>query len=602
MRLLKQKNGDLICDLLAVVCGAALFTYLFATANRSMGLLDEAFYYTVPQRILQGDRFFIDEWHLTQLAFIFNIIPYRIFTAVSGGTEGLILFMRYFYLGVDLLFYVFMYCRLRRFRFAGLCGALLFCGLLPQGVCSLCYYTVSAMAFASLCLLLMTDPKERGPFSLFVCGVILACGVLAEPLLVFVFLIYVAATAVCECMRRKRPFLENYAFLLNRKSCLWILLGAAASFAAFMAYLLFSGTLRALPSALPYLRMDEQFTSAGLFDPSRLKDALRFFGALPLAGLGATLAAAVFYALSKKKDPRLRIAVFAAGCLFASACYIRAAYAADFLHTVEFHEAPVLLWGPVPYLLCKKRNSRFGAALASGLLFTLFVDLGSANVLGSGGKLVFLAAALCMPELWKELRAASDEGKTNKKKRSEKPSRLPKAVAAAAVAVFCLFFTVWNLGFVYIEGMLKPQDTAFLDEADAGQTQTLTRGPYKGIVTSSLSARYYELTLDDLDRLKAAADGAPVAVPDRLPYAYLYLGLPYAAHSAWVAASYNAQLAAFWQTHPARLPAYLYVPAYNTFSFEPMPKEELLQWIGENLSYRLTEGGAGYILEVTGRP
>ncbi len=61
MKLQKPKKEYFICDLLAVVCGAALFAVLFSTAKRSMGLLDEAFYYTVPQRILQGDRFFIEE-------------------------------------------------------------------------------------------------------------------------------------------------------------------------------------------------------------------------------------------------------------------------------------------------------------------------------------------------------------------------------------------------------------------------------------------------------------------------------------------------------------------------------------------------------------
>ena len=596
----EKKREYLSCDIAAVVCGLALFAFLFLTANRFIGTHDEVFYYTVPQRVLQGDRFLVDEWHLSQLAYIFNILPYWVYCTFAGGTEGLILAMRYVFIAADLLFYAFMYVKLRRFRFAGVCAAALFCGLLPQAICSVSYYTVSTMAFAAICIFLLIDTGSPGAVKSVFAGVLLACAVLAEPLLIFVFGVYFIAVAVREIrLRRKRPFAEALSFVLNKKTFLRIFAGAFSVFVVFMAYLLFSGTLRALPQVLPYLLKDGNYTT-GLLDGALLLRTIRFYGAVPFAGLCVSLGAAAVYRLMRKKNERLRQVVFAAVCVFAAWCYLHAAFNADFISMVELHEFPLLFWGPAVCLLCNEKNIRAEAVVLAGVLFSVFVDVSSANVLGSGGRIVFLGAALCLPTLWKEIFAARPARQTAKNKQtSAASSKVHKRILCTAAAAFCLIFSLWNLGFVYIEGLFKPQNTGFFEGEDAVLSVKLERGPYKGIVTSARIAEYYEKTLRDMDTLKLLADGKAIALPENIFYAYLYLDQPYGVPSVWCL-SYEAQYADYWKARPEKRPAYIYIPSYDTFFFVPHENMRVIEHLSRYMEYEVTEAEVGLIYRVTG--
>ena len=76
------------CDLFAVIAGLALTLYFLLTAKLSVGLPDETTYLSIPMRILQGDRFFIDEWNLPQLSSLCSFLPFKIFVALTGSTDG----------------------------------------------------------------------------------------------------------------------------------------------------------------------------------------------------------------------------------------------------------------------------------------------------------------------------------------------------------------------------------------------------------------------------------------------------------------------------------------------------------------------------------
>ncbi len=603
MQTQKEKRGFLYCDIAAVVCGLALFSYFFATARLMIGSQDELFYFTVPQRILQGDLFFIHEWHFSQLSLIFNILPYWVYTAVTGGTQGLILCMRYLYIAVDLIFYAYLYVKLRRFRFAGLVSALFFCALFPQAICSGSYYLFSTMAFTALCVLLLVDSPRAGAVKTLFAGVLLACAVLAEPLLIFVFLLYflLVVLRALSAPRHKLQLIEALANVLNTKTFLLLLAGAFSVFTVFMAYLLFSGTLRRLPEVLPYLLKDTVYTGAGLFNGEKLSDAVGFFGALPLVGLLLSVCACAAYRIMKKKSRTLRFAAFTALCAFAALCYVHAAFSANYMLMVEFHEVPVLFFGPAVCLLCDEKNSRIEALAAAGLLFSFFVDLSSANVLGSGGKIVFIACALRLPVFLRELFApVPARGKTGKKPARAPVPRAVKALVFAAAGVSCLCFFLWNAGFVYCEGFMKPENVAYAEGEDASLKVTLERGPYKGIVTTEKYAGVYGETLNDLDLLKSLSGGAPVAGPERLLYAYLYLDLPYGVPTAWYPLPNGERYTDYWELYPEKRPAYFYVPMYDTASYEYHAHEKMLEWLSGVVRAEPVEGARGRILKVTG--
>ena len=137
--------------LAAAAAGLLLTLYFVLTAKLSVGLPDETTYLSIPLRIFQGDRMFIDEWNLPQLASLCSLLPFRFFIAVTGGTEGCVLFMRYVFIAVNAAFYCFMYYKLRRYRVAAIASAFLFCGIVPQTNFCLTYFTVAPMAVMAAC-------------------------------------------------------------------------------------------------------------------------------------------------------------------------------------------------------------------------------------------------------------------------------------------------------------------------------------------------------------------------------------------------------------------------------------------------------------------
>ena len=96
-------------DLTAAALGLFLLIALLLTARYSVGVPDEAFYYTVPHRILLGERLIADEWSLSQFVYLFNLLPSLLFIRITGGTAGIVLFMRCLFAGIDAAFYCWMY-------------------------------------------------------------------------------------------------------------------------------------------------------------------------------------------------------------------------------------------------------------------------------------------------------------------------------------------------------------------------------------------------------------------------------------------------------------------------------------------------------------
>ena len=62
---LLRRNYDVFLFLAAMLPVAVM---LFAKCKYGIGNRDESFYLTVPYRLCQGDRLFLNEWHLSQMA------------------------------------------------------------------------------------------------------------------------------------------------------------------------------------------------------------------------------------------------------------------------------------------------------------------------------------------------------------------------------------------------------------------------------------------------------------------------------------------------------------------------------------------------------
>ncbi len=278
----------------AVVLGMLLLLYFLLTVRYSVGEPDEASYYVLGHHIAMGARMISDEWHLTQFGFLPVLPLYFLYAGVTGGTEGLVLFMRYVFIAADIAFYSYMYVKLRRFRFAGVLAAFFYCAMIPQTFLGFSYCTISSAVVMTICLMLFSGEKKASPLRLFFAGVLLAVAVLEDPFLVFLFLFWLCFVFVYRLRRRaKTPFCADFSHLLNARAFWCVTAGCAAVFAVFMAVLLLNGAFEEISTVLPYLFSGSEYNFSNLLQLASVYAAAKYFGtAFPVGLLCGVLAAA----------------------------------------------------------------------------------------------------------------------------------------------------------------------------------------------------------------------------------------------------------------------------------------------------------------------
>lgn len=611
---LKNKNEYLRYDIAAAVTGAALFAFLFFCARLGVPTVDEADYCNL--RFVQGDIPFVEWWDPAQL-FWFTMEPViRVYKAAFGSTDGLLLFMRYFFLFADLLFYVFTYIKLRRFRFAGLMAAVCFCAVVPQTLFAVSYFTVASFAFNAACLALIVDEKEKKPLPLILTGAFLAVGIMSEPFLIIIYIIYIAAVCLREMLKSKTAFLEGCAGFLNKRTCLWLTLGAFFVFAALMARLFFAGTFSRLSEMLPFIFGGVKYNANAGFDLTKLRTVLSYFGGFTAVGLAVLLAAAVVIYFTKTSKPAVRLSAFALSCAVAGYAWGGIFYRVfiagnkDIVYFILYHQTLMPVLALIWTLLLKKRDVRMLSLCVAAVLYGAAVDTSSSSYFGAGGWTALFPAIYGFCGLTKEVfsllkRVCLKDGAKNKAP--------VKALLIAALAVSCacaVSFVLWDASFVGLETVNSPIEkyTSRLFGGDPGDYGArIESGPFKGIVTSEKIAGIYNGALEDLDYIKENSNGAPVMIEGFTPFAYLYLDLPYGSHGAWYDGD-SARAVEYWKKFPERKPRYIYFPLFDNLywvTLEDMPVRvdiaQAVQKIKKEYSvlgdFEVSEGKAGVFLK-----
>lgn len=278
--LLKINHG---CDKKRTVIGISVLVFfagiLIHKAFFGTDTWDESFYLTIPYRVLLGDALFVDEWHVSQLSSFLQYLPLWLFVKITGSTEGIILFFRILFCLSQLLVSCFTFFKLKKYGFtAALLSATAFLLYVPQFVEALDYYTMSLMPLVILCMLLFTEERITVPGLVF-SGVLIACAVVSEPILILLYLVYSVAVALTAVIR-KRGKLTDCPELLKVHSWLIILAGILSVFIVFMWYVLSRESLSQLfANAFNVFRSNE-YSAENIFRYGELFNCIS--GAFPL--------------------------------------------------------------------------------------------------------------------------------------------------------------------------------------------------------------------------------------------------------------------------------------------------------------------------------
>ncbi len=126
----------------AVFCVLFVFTAVFFFVSVRYGIqsADESFYFTIPYRMMHGDRLIVNEWQLSQLSALFQYLPMCVYVRLTGGVAGLILYFRQLYVAVALILFAYIYYSLREYGVWAVGAAAVFTGYHEFGYTTLNYY------------------------------------------------------------------------------------------------------------------------------------------------------------------------------------------------------------------------------------------------------------------------------------------------------------------------------------------------------------------------------------------------------------------------------------------------------------------------------
>ncbi|MBR0414777.1 MAG: hypothetical protein IJI67_06880 [Clostridia bacterium] len=614
-----------VWDMVALAVFIALAAWYAYVVRLSIALPDESFYYTIPQRLLMGDKLFVDEWQVSQLSSLFQYIPYRLFVWLTGGKEGIILFMRCLSIFVAMALYWVTYIKLKTYHIFGIIIAFLLSIWFPGNLFHLTYNSLPVFLMMPVGLILFLNRKELSFAKLMLAGFLFAGAVLTQPFFVIIYFVF---CALCLVRALKPQCLKNYDFVLNAKAWKGITLACLIAFVLVVGGIAVKSGIADVIKTVPELFTDAEFDmSAGGAHFQRVfgkvGEAFQAFGVLFVIGSLIFCVVSAFYRKKFFEKKGFKKVLLWAACLMFAAQIIHALVFSflalqqsglgAFRFFASYYSIPNALFGFSCYALCEKKNPRIFLFWVTSFLMSLICTYTSELYMSISGPISAVTPLLCLRELWKEHRE-NPLGATGGKKSKALPTRASapqrRAVIRVVVVLGTSILVFWgSFQFFYLG--TNPYVETLVNKFPANSlTETLDKGTHKGIKTTKEVKERYDNTLADLEVISANSNGQPFYVAGLWSDDYLNLDLPIGTYSTWYveADSENRQLR-YWELHPEKRPKYYYIPVstfgfvytegvvYNTSAQEEMTKSKL-QFIQGIADCNIEKGQAGYIVEI----
>ena len=532
---------------------------------------DEPFYFTIPLRIIQGDSFISDEWHLSQFSSFF-LVPYvYIFRALTGGTEGILVTARYIYVIIHFSAALFVWYRFRAEGLAAYVIAISFALFAPHGIMTYYYNTIAVDSLVLAATLLASS--ITGPVTgreAFASGVFFSVAVLCCPYLVIVFALFIIVGLIFSDKKPQQFF--------GRKVLLLFCLGTLPLAILFLSFLFSRTDLAGIMQNLPLILADPEHPLL----PFRDRCVTIFFSIWRCHPLFQY--AAIFYllllltlALDKKRHTHKEfyLILSVAVSIFCFALYYPQ-LTARYCNAIMM---PLIFPGFVAYILCENKSHRaFVCFFALGILYAgclcfssnlFFLVIPVALSVSNIGSMLFIS------ELVKETGIDRHAGGTG-----------PNKLCTAAVCI-CMA-TLLSLQFI-----LKFEHSYYQFERNLELEYYIDKGPAKGTYTDEAKYSAYMTVLEDIEEYRNLE--GRIAFLTVYPWCYLYTDELYCGtYSAWLSGESDTtldRLAAYWDMHPDMLPDYVYMPKlayFNPDSFASLMLE---------YGYTVKETASGYHAE-----
>lgn len=240
-----------------IAAGCVLLSVAAAIIKIFIGFdVDEGYAVSMPYRLLQGDRLFLDMWEIHQTSALLPYFFLRIFVKVTGGNTGVVLYLRVVATVIHLFFSLWLYSELTAYmnREWSILGAALYFNFLPKWLMNLDFSMQLLWGMTAMLIFLRKKKAEKA--ALFLAGVSLAMTVLGYPTMAVLY-----------------PFALWIVWKYHGKSWKKMLIftaGCALCAVLFLGYIFNYMSLQKLIESIPYVFSDgsHQFDMAakwGLF-------------------------------------------------------------------------------------------------------------------------------------------------------------------------------------------------------------------------------------------------------------------------------------------------------------------------------------------------
>lgn len=493
--------------------------FLFWKCRYGYANIDEAFYLTIPYRLYQGDSLLVHEWHMSQMSALLNLPAVSLFVSVTGGTTGIVLFMRYLCTTAQIATAAFIYSRFHKLHWLGAVVASLSCLIYtPFGVMAPSYNTLGLMATVLSTVIVLTA-QTRKPLQYTIAGLIYAAAVLCCPFLAIVFFLYLAVVAVMLLVRKCRhQDLHSEFYFWTFPGAFFLTLGAGIAAAAFFAFLLSRSKVGDILHSLPVIFSDPEHPILPLSEmiESFIRNILEIN---PWSKpIHLTLTGLAIVCLLDKQRIRHRLIYFP----IASIGYFLLILSYwIFRPYINYFMWPMNLLAPFVLLLSRDKNIKkiLSVSWTTGMLYAFCINASSNQifyVISSTSTVATVGSILCIALFLQEIKDSEEKA-------------FPRSFAAALVGlIFATQLcsqTVSRYNSVFWEPDGMPSLTVKIDT-----------GIDAGVYASEMRAQEYYEALENLQVLQSY-DFENVLFLSRNTWYYLLGDYRSAAYSAWLSAA-----------------------------------------------------------------
>ncbi|MCH5197573.1 MAG: hypothetical protein J1E34_01595 [Oscillospiraceae bacterium] len=588
-----------ITDIAFVLIFAAVSVFFFLNAPIGITECDESIYLFPCFRLYLGDKLIADDWTFTNLSSVFLYLPFRIFYAILGGAEGLILAMRYLYVCIKLILFFYIYFRLREYGWWAMLAGASYVGTDFFGVKTISYYSICANAVLISSMILFVRNEKKTRHYIFA-GFLFSCAVIAEPFAAIVWIIYSIVVLAAELRKKmNKPVLQEYSFILSGQVWLRITGGvciAAALFIVLCAVFFTGSDLASIFSGigrmLQYLNYDFGFgvSTAHIRFFEKPQMYLELYNRVFVILFLAVFFAGVILHKFTKKYERLWFSLFALlfACLSVHLILYPVERYSSAVGESSCHPLLLSLLAVAAYTFTRQKDRRMFAFLALSFAVSFVSDCSSNNSFGSLLLPGNVAAVIIICKYFRE------QWQGREVRRNIFARKVFICLLCSLIA-FIPSFELWH--YIYMGGLHETEEL-FCHLSEPLDTE-ITSGTLKGIVTTKTLCENYNKCMADIAVIREKYSGS-LFVADYDPSVYLNAGFYVAAPSTHMVNRFDLE-ENWWEDHPERIPDVVYIPFFSLsylVALDNVKPEDSLAFFEEFADTEVFEGEMGYIVKI----